>query len=109
MPFSFVKVKGTFKDPTGKAQNGTIEILLSNVMINGKETIEPSPIRSVFTNGKFEVTLAANNDPATLPINSIYTFNTQIYGTSPGTSKSFKTFVPTGKTEIDYAELLEQA
>lgn len=78
---TFIKVTGAFERADKTPATGTITATLSGKITNGELTIEPTPILGELNNegkliaqsgGPFE--LAANDDPATLPVGTTYSF-----------------------------------
>lgn len=101
MAFTPVEVTGTFKGANKEALAGRISATLSTPIQNADVSISPTKIVSNLVGGVLSMNLVANNDPATLPVGSFYTFRIELQRTE---SREFKALVeynvPEGKVDI---------
>ncbi len=115
MSFTLITVTGTFTRPDGSTPTyGTVTATLSHRIQNGTSIAEPSPIVGALNQAgqlvaqslqPFE--LIANDDPATAPAGSFYTFVVELDGcpvetfdaviphTAPSSTLDFSTLEPT--------------
>jgi hypothetical protein len=81
MAFTNIEITGTFKGPSNEALTGRVTATLSTPIQNGTTSITPTKITGNVANGVLSMKLAANNDPATLPTGSFYTFRIELQRT----------------------------
>ena len=81
MTLTAITVTGTFTRPDGTAMTGTGTATLSHRLVNGTTVIEPTPIPFMLSSTGTVVNLSglplvldANDDAATAPVGSFYTF-----------------------------------
>lgn len=82
MAFTVITITASFDRPDGQPASGTVTATLSETIQNGTEVIDPTPIVGVLNSsgqlvndsGLAPFTLVANDDPATTPAGSVYSF-----------------------------------
>ena len=113
MTLSQIVITGTFLAPDGSPASGTVCATLSDEIVNGVDVIAPSPICGVLnstgqlvTQGGLPFKLYANDDPASLPPGSTYSFVFQIPDLT-----AFSAVVPHGApgATIDLSALIPAA
>lgn len=69
--FTYVTVRGSWSNSSDVVAEGSVTFLPTAAMEN-HEIIPASPVVACLEDGGIEVTLAANNDPGTVPENVAY-------------------------------------
>lgn len=111
MAFTLITITADEVEPNQQNASGTLTAALSEAISNGVQVAEPEPVSGIITNGQLydssgvqPFKLVANNDPATTPQGSTYSFVVQV-GSAP--VREFTAVVPynaTGAT-IDLSAL----
>jgi hypothetical protein len=82
--FTYVLLTGRYQNDDGSAQAGTFTFRLSEPIVNDSTVHAPTEIVATLDGGgNLAVTLAANDDPATLPIGTFYSVTENITGAPP--------------------------
>lgn len=108
MAFTNIEITGTFKGANKEGLNGRVIATLSTPIQNTDVSITPTRIVGAVTNGTLSMTLVANNDPATLPVGSFYTFRIELQRSE---AREFKALVEYNVAEgkVDISKLYESS
>ncbi len=72
MAFTYITVTGTYVQEDGSVAIGTVSFQASAFMQNGNITVNDSHTVTLDANGHFSTTLAATDDPGTVPVGVVY-------------------------------------
>lgn len=82
--FTEVVVTGTFTDEEGQPAAGTLTFTLTQPMASNDVTVPPKPVVvTLDEQGRFSVTLFANDDEETVPAGVRYGVTEEIVGAQP--------------------------
>ena len=71
MSFTYVPVTGSWSNSKDEVASGSVTFL-PTVAMDNDETVSQSPVVVPLVDGAISVTLAANDDPGTIPTGSAY-------------------------------------
>ena len=110
MAFSTRTITHTFENADGTPASGTITFGLTKRITNGTTTIVPAEITAnLNASGQLSQVLTANNDPGTLPADSMWRVDFRIATPGAPVTETFYITVPTGAGTVDLGSLLPQS
>lgn len=107
MSFTQRTITHTFTMPDGTAGSGSVTFQLSKRMSQPGQTILPGEVTGTLASGALSVSLAANNDPTTVPADAEWLVTFRMQGEGP--LGPYAITVPaSGSGDIDLYTLLPQ-